>query len=143
MLGKSLEGGIERMKKKQMVVVAAIIREGERYLITQRPTGTHLPLKWEFPGGELKFGETPQFCLRREIAEELNIAIIVGELFGVSSHVYDGARHVILLACLSEFVPGEIKKSINYAWVTPEEMDKYDFCEADIPFVKKLQGKEV
>jgi len=131
------------MKKEQMVVTAAIIEKDGKYLITQRPAGGHLPLKWEFPGGKVEFGETPQFSLRREIAEELNIAILVGEFFGISSYVYDEVTHIILLGYLCEFVPGNIKKGIHYAWVAPTEMNKYDFCEADIPFVRKLQGKEV
>ena len=129
------------MKKEQMIVTAAIIEKDGRYLITQRSAGGHLALKWEFPGGGVKFGERPEFCLMREIKEELRIGIMVGELLGLSSYVYGGTRHVILLGYLCEFISGRIKKGINYAWVTPKEMDKYDFCEADAPFVKKLQGK--
>lgn len=131
------------MQKEQMIVTAAIIKKDGKYLITQRPLGGHLALKWEFPGGRVKFGETPEFSLMREIREELKIEIMVDGLFGLSSHVYNGIRHVILLGYLCEFISGMIKKEVKYAWVTPKEMDNYDFCEADIPFVKKLQAKEV
>ncbi len=131
------------MKKKQIIVTAAIIEKDGKYLITQRPQGKHLAKKWEFPGGRLNFGEMPQHGLLREIIEELHIGIRVGELFGVSSYVYDGIKHVILVGYLCKFVGEEIKKGVNYAWVIPEEMNNYDFCEADISFVKKLQEKEI
>lgn len=129
------------MRKRILVVTAGIIEKNGRFLIVQRSSGGHLAYQWEFPGGEVRFGETPEFCLRREIREELGIRIKGDELFGVSSHVYDRIGHVILLAYHCKFISGEIGKGINYAWVTPAEMSRYNFCEADIPLVRKLQGR--
>lgn len=130
------------MKKEMFVVMAAIIKEDGRYLIVQRPKNVHLAFKWEFPGGKVKFGETLSSCLTREIREELEIRIKVGKFFGLSSYVYDGKRQVILLGYSCKIIFGVIKEGINYAWVIPEEMDDYEFCEADTSFVKKLQNRD-
>lgn len=133
------------MQKEQIIVTAAIIEKEGRYLITQRPEGGHLPLKWEFPGGRVKLGEDPKECLEREIKEELGINIHVFSIFDCSSFVYDNSRHIILLAFSCYMYPGKIKKIgiKDYKWVTLKTMTQYDFCEADIPIIKKLQEKEV
>ena len=128
------------MPEEIRIVTAAIIKKDGKYLISQRPKGASWGLTWEFPGGKLEPEETLQDCLRREIKEELNIRIRVGKLFGVSSDVYNQIRHIVLLGFLCKFVSGQIKKSVKYTWVTPAEMAEYDFCKADIVFVKKLQS---
>jgi 8-oxo-dGTP diphosphatase len=126
-----------------MLVVAAIIKKNGKYLLTQRPLGTYAELRWEFPGGKVKFGEDPRECLEREIEEELGVRIKAGEVFECSSHVY-GEKHVVLLGFLCTIVSGKVKrKEVNdFRWLTPDEMNDYDIVEADIPFVKKLQKKE-
>lgn len=142
------------MKKEQMVVVAAIIGRGGKYLITQRPKGKHLANKWEFPGGVVEFGEDPKEHLLIEIKEELGAEtkegvgneVHVSNLLGYSSFVYENNRHVILLA-FSGFLGSLVQvRKIgvqDYKWVSPKEMRKYDFCEADLPFVKKLQNGDL
>lgn len=133
------------MPKKQIMVVAAIFQRGDKYLITQRLENTrYLPLKWEFPGGKVEFGEDPRDTLKREIAEELGIEIHVFEsIKAYASFVYDNEMHIILLAFSCYFDAGlqSIRKIgiKDYKWVTPNQMSRYDFCEADIPLVKKLQ----
>ena len=124
-----------------ILVTAAIIEDNGKFLITQRPKDTHNALRWEFPGGKLNFGEDPRVCLEREIKEELGITIKADELFEYSSHIYGGEKHIVLIAFLCTFIHGNIqKKEINnYAWVTPEEMEKYDITEADLPFIEKLK----
>ena len=125
-------------------VTAAIIEDDGKFLITQRPEGSHNGLRWEFPGGKLDFGEDPKECLQREILEELGIKIKADELIEYSSHVYNEEKHVLLLGFVCDFVSGEIEKKeiSDFAWVKPEEMDNYDITEADIPFVKRLQELE-
>jgi len=128
--------------KYPILVTAAIIQDNGKYLVTQRPANSSSRAKrWEFPGGKVDFGEDPKECLKREIYEELGIEILVGDLFGYSSHVYSDEKHVILFGFHCKYVSGKIRKHgiENYAWVTPEEMSNYDITEADLPFVKKLK----
>lgn len=129
------------MGKEIVVVTAALMSINGKYLITQRPANEHLAGKWEFPGGGLKFGETPEACLEREIWEELGLRIKANKLFGLSSYIYDEKMQVILIGYLCRLFSTEIKKDVNYAWVAPVQMDDYDFCPADMPLIKKLQEK--
>ena len=131
------------MKKEQMIITAAIIEEDGKYLITQRPAGGHLPLKWEFPGGRVEFGENPKDSLKREIKEELGADLHIFSIFGHSSFTYNNLRHVILLAFNCYLYPGTLRKIgvKDYKWVTLKTMNRYDFCEADIPIVKELQKR--
>ncbi len=125
-----------------ILVTAAIIKDKDKYLITQRKKEQHNGLRWEFPGGKLNFGEDPRTCLEREIKEELGIKIRAGGILEYSSHVYNEEKHIVLLGFVCKFISGKIKKKeINdFSWVTPEEMSKYDITEADLPFIKKLKA---
>ena len=122
-----------------LVVTAAIIKEGDKYLIAQRKRGSHQGLKWEFPGGKVEKGESPEACLEREIKEELNMTITVGDIFKVVSHNYETGQ-VILLCYLCQVKEGEPDNidCQDWKWVTLREMADYDFAPADIPVVKKL-----
>jgi len=128
--------------KYPMLVTAAIIEDNGKYLITQRPDdGRHNAQKWEFPGGKIDFGEEPRKCLEREIEHELGIKVKATDIFGYSSYIYDNEKHIILLGFICKLLSKEIKKLdiSDYKWVTPEEMNKYDISEADLPFVEKLK----
>lgn len=129
--------------ERPLLVMAAVIEQDGKYLITQRPEdGRHNGGRWEFPGGKVDFGESPRIGLEREIFEELGLKVSAKDIFEVSSNVYkDANRHVVLMACICYIKEGTIvKKDIqDFKWVTPKEMDDFDITEADIPFVKKLQ----
>ncbi|NQU78845.1 (deoxy)nucleoside triphosphate pyrophosphohydrolase [Candidatus Woesearchaeota archaeon] len=128
--------------KYPILVTAAIIEKEGTFLITQRPKdGRHNGGRWEFPGGKVEFGEDPRVCLAREISEELDIMIDVHLVFECSSHVYDGEKHIILLAFQCNYISGDINTIDieDYAWIKPEDAGKYDICEADIPFINKLR----
>jgi 8-oxo-dGTP diphosphatase len=123
-------------------VTAALIRRGDHILIAQRKPDAHQGGLWEFPGGKLQFGEEPEAGLRREIREELDLDIQVGDIFTVVSHVY-GDRHILLLAYWCTPEPGREPRPVevgDLAWVRPEEMSQYHFAPADIPIVARLQG---
>lgn len=78
------------MKKEQMIVVAAIIEKGGKYLITQRPESKHLAKKWEFPGGKVEFGEDPKERLKQELKEELDAKThVFNSIWDYSSSVYE------------------------------------------------------
>lgn len=124
---------------KIMVVTAGIIRNQERILLTQRKEDTDQGLKWEFPGGKLEFGETPEQCLVREIKEELDIEIAISRLFQVVSHT-DGDRQIILLCYLCDFTKGYIspKECHDYRWVEKKDLLTHDLAPADIPVARQL-----
>ena len=72
-----------------ILVSVGIIEQDGKYLVTQRPKNSnHNSLKWEFPGGKVKFGEDPKKSLERELRDELAVQVKAGDLFGYSSHVY-------------------------------------------------------
>lgn len=120
-------------------VTAAVIIKDEKILICQRSLSDKLSGKWEFPGGKIEEGELPEECLIREIKEELDIHIEVGEKLGESIHNYSYGS-INLITYLATWRSGDIKLNVHndYKWVTKEEIEKYDFAEADVPFVKKL-----
>lgn len=123
-------------------VTAAIIMKDNKVLIAQRAPGQRVSGKWEFPGGKIEEGETPEECLKREIFEELDIQIEVLSKFGESILKYDmGTIKLIAFNC--KWVSGEIALNVHsqIKWVSRAEFDQYDFAPADIPFVESLKLK--
>ena len=123
-------------------VIAAIIEKDGRILIGKRRSGRFAD-KWEFPGGKMEPGETPEECLMRELAEELGIEARVGKLFLSNRHVYTHLS-VELMTFEAEIVSGEpcLRDHTEIRWVSPEELRSYDFPEADKPVVEKLTDEK-
>lgn len=120
-------------------VVAALIREEGRLLICQRPEGKARELLWEFPGGKVDPGETGQEALRRECEEELGIRIQVGEMYCQVEHRYPDLQ--VRLTIYHARVTGGRPQRLEHAdirWVTPRELDGYDFCPADREIIRLL-----
>ena len=120
-------------------VVAALISQGDRFLICRRPAHKARGLLWEFVGGKVEPGETKQQALVRECREELNIAVAVGDLFMEVTHVYpDLTVHLSLFrAVISEGTPQLLEHS-DLRWITPAEIPDYDFCPADEEIIRRL-----
>ena len=120
-------------------VTAAILMKDNRVLIAQRAYGENLAGKWEFPGGKIERGETPQECLKREIREELDVDIEVSDFFGDSIYAYHSGT-IKLIAFWCKWISGDftLKVHSQIAWVNHDELDLYDFAPADIPLVEKL-----
>lgn len=121
-------------------VAAGIIHNSEgRLLIARKRQGKSQAGFWEFPGGKLEAGEDAPQCLRRELMEEMNIAIRPYEAYGVNVHSY-GSLHIRLAAWKAEFLSGDIRliDHDEYRWVLPGELDRFVFAPADVPFVNKL-----
>ena len=113
-------------------VVAALIWDGNRFLICQRPEHKARGLLWEYVGGKVEPGETKQEALIRECKEELDVTITVGDVFLDVVHEYpDITVHLTLFH--ARIASGEIKllEHNAVAWITPDEIPNYAFCPAD------------
>lgn len=124
-------------------VVAALIWRGERFLICQRPAEKARGLLWEFAGGKVEKGETREEALRRECREELDVEVTAGSVFMEVDHVYpDVTIHLTLFnASLTEGEP-RLLEHRALRWITPEEIDQYEFCPADECILTRLkEGK--
>ena len=122
-----------------LIVTAAILREGPRVLITRRPDGGSHPGRWEFPGGKLDDGESPQQALARDIREELDLAVSVDDIFEVAYYRYDWGP-ILLLAFECRSLGGEIRnlEVAEHRWIFPAELPGYDILPADRPIIERL-----
>jgi 8-oxo-dGTP diphosphatase len=125
-----------------LVAAAALIDADGRVLICQRPEGKQLAGLWEFPGGKVEAGETPEACLIRELEEELGIAVIHACLapFVFASHEYEGF-HLLMPLYLVRRWTGQIvaKEHKALAWVKPSKLSDYPMPPADAPLVAWLR----
>ena len=123
-------------------VVAALIWDGERFLICQRPESKARGLLWEYVGGKVEPGETKEEALIRECREEMGVTITVGEIFMDVVHEYpDITVHLTLFhASIAE---GTIRllEHNAIAWITPYEIPDYDFCPADEDINERIQAE--
>ena len=101
--------------------------------------GNRLEGKWEFPGGKIEEGESPEACLQRELQEEFGIETRIGDFICQSEYEYPHI-HILLLAYQTYYLSGEFQLYDHAAiqWVTLEEIQAYDFAPADIPIVEAL-----
>ncbi len=113
-------------------VVAAVIWKDGKLLICQRNRNKNLAYFWEFPGGKIEAGETPQQALIRECQEELSVTIAPKEIVGVTLHAYE-TFSVELTFIEAEIIEGVPQKTEHeaIAWVTRAELDQYTFCPGD------------
>ena len=122
-------------------VVAALISENGSILICRRPAGKAQALLWEFPGGKVDPGETPEQALVRECREELAVRLEVGALYTRVTHQYPDLRVRLSLyhAAIAEGRPKNLEHA-DIRWVKPTELDQYDFCPADRDIIKGLKA---
>ena len=121
-------------------VVAALIWRQGKFLICQRPKDKKRALLWEFVGGKVEEGETKGQALVRECMEELAVTVSVQDIFCEVSHVYpDITVHLTLFN--AQIVEGEVQmlEHNDMAWITPDEIDNYEFCPADIDILAKIK----
>ena len=121
-------------------VVAALIWERGKFMICQRPAGKARGLLWEFVGGKVEPGETKADALVRECREELGVTVGVGEAFMEVTHEYpDLTVHLTLFnAEIASGTPQKLEHN-DIRWISPEEIDAYDFCPADEVILQKLR----
>lgn len=125
------------MAVRLLVVAGVVVRDG-RIMLCQRRPGVHNGLKWEFPGGKLEDGESPEEALRRELLEELSIDVRVGRAIDAVYYRYSD-RDVLLLFYRCEIITGEPRAVDCNAveWVKVEDVQRYDFAGADRVFVER------
>lgn len=121
------------------IVTAALIENNGKYLLCQRAKEDKLSLKWEFPGGKLEDGESPEECLIREVREELKVDI------GIIGHFHDtlyrySTGEILLKFYFAAITGGELGLIVHHdaQWLTPEEILTYDLLPADVEVVEKL-----
>jgi len=129
--------------RRQIRVVAAMIEEEGRYLITQRRPKASLPLLWEFPGGRVEGGESDQQALVRELDEEMAIDVVVEEIEVSVDHSYPD-YDIEFRVYRARRVGGEIQHLgvHDHRWVLPHELDQYDFPGVDERSVAMLIEKD-
>lgn len=125
-------------------VTAAVIRKNGNVLIAQRASGQHLEGLWEFPGGKIENGETPEACLKRELFEEFGIDVSIGRFIAESCFCYNH-KNIWLLAYEVEYLDGNFSLNAHsqISWVGLDQLANYSFAPADIPILEELtsQGK--
>lgn len=116
-----------------------MILDNDRIFATARGYGD-LKGGWEFPGGKIEAGETPEVALKREIMEELDVEIAVGEL--IDTIEYDYSTFHLSMDCFwCEIVSGEIvlKEAESARWLTRETLDSVEWLPADITLIEKVR----
>lgn len=120
-------------------VVAALIWDGDRFMICQRPPHKARGLLWEFVGGKVEPGETREQALIRECREELAVELSVGEVFMDVTHTYpDLTVHLTLYH--ATIAQGQVQMLEHYdiRWITPGEIESYPFCPADVEILGEI-----
>ena len=121
-------------------VVAALIWQGERFMICQRPAHKARGMLWEFVGGKVEPGESKEQALVRECREELAVEVAVGDIFLEVTHTYpDITVHLTLFhASIVQGVPQKLEHN-DIRYITVDEIPKYEFCPADEVILQKLR----
>lgn len=128
-------------EKKVTEVAAALIREGDRFLICQRPPHKARGLLWEFVGGKQEPGETLPEALQRECREELAVEIEVGDVFMDVMHDYpDLLIHLTVFEAVIKSGTPQLLEHVDLRYIRPEEIGLYDFCPADEIILDRLRS---
>jgi len=122
---------------KQIHVSCGIIESGNLVLAAQRGPNSSLPLKWEFPGGKIDSGESPEACLHRELMEELAIAIYIKTSLIPSRFDYPNFRITLYpFVCSVKSGIVRLNDHISVKWVAPILLRSWDLADADVPVLE-------
>lgn len=123
-------------------VTAAIIQKDGKFLVCQRPKGKSCELLWEFPGGKIEPGETGEDCIIRECQEELGVMLrVIRKLTDITYDYPDRTVHLHFF--IAEISAGILtrKEHNAFAWISPEEINQYQFCPADAKMLQMCIGQ--
>lgn len=122
-------------------VVAALIKNGSgQFLICRRPAHKARALQWEFPGGKIEKGETPEAALMRECREEMDVEIRCGGEYADLVYQYpDLTVHLHLISCRIEQGSPRKIEHCDMRWIDIGQADQYDFCPADRLFIEQMK----
>jgi 8-oxo-dGTP diphosphatase len=128
---------------REIHVTAALVRRGGQLLAAQRREGDARGGCWEFPGGKIETGESPEACLERELHEELALNVAVRDHFLSVTHDYPEVR-VHLHAYLCDYLEGDATplEHQRVRWLSPRELSTLSWSAADRPIVEKLLAEE-
>jgi len=123
-------------------VVAAILERDSRVLICRRKPEQAHPLKWEFPGGKIEPGETPEQAVARELEEELDIRAAACDEIRRYEYCYPGRQPILLIFFRVRKFSGEPRNVVFHemCWETPSRLSEYDFLEGDTEFLRTYTG---
>jgi 8-oxo-dGTP diphosphatase len=133
---------VGRLNPSVIPVVCAIISDrAGNILLAQRPEHKHLGLLWEFPGGKIERGESPENALIREIREELGCDITIGRALSRFQHDYGSVvieMFPFVCSLTANSTPAQAHEHKALAWVLPNALSSYDLAPADWPIVREL-----
>ncbi len=129
---------------KTVVVAAGVLVENGKVLLTQRKAGAHLEGLWEFPGGKVEAGEDPRAALARELKEEVDLDVSVGDAVDVTFHRYEEVEKAVLLLFfeVTRKLGSGDPKPIDVAalrWAAHGELDTLTFPAADVAIVRRVK----
>lgn len=123
-----------------LLVSAGVIHCNGEILVGQRRKSDRHPLKWEFPGGKVEYGESPRQALVRELREELQIEAKIGSELARYEYDYPSGSRVHLLFFAVRGFQGEPRAKVfeQICWIEVQSLPKLDFLEGDMDFVRRL-----
>lgn len=127
--------------QKHYNVVAAVIEHEGRILCMQRAKSkySYTSLHWEFPGGKIEPGETPEEALHRELLEEMDYDVTVGEHIITVNHDYpDFSITMSAYWCQASTPLFSRKEHADHVWLMPEDLPSLDWCAADVPIMNEV-----
>ena len=125
--------------RPRKLVVAALVREGSRVLMSRRRADQPMPLLWEFPGGKVEPGEHPESALAREVREELGCTVAIERIFEVVFHAYP-EFDLIMLVYAARIIDGTPRpvEVAEVEWVEAARLPHLDLLPADYPLAETL-----
>ena len=125
--------------RARKLVVAALIEDRGKILVSRRRADQSMPLYWEFPGGKVEPGEAPVDALAREVREELGCAVAVGRIYEVVFHAYpEFDLYMLVYRCrITDGEPRAVEVA-EIAWLEPRRLPEIELLPADLPLARRL-----